>query len=211
VGIARRAGLAAAVLAAMTVVAPRAHAQERAVKPADDLQVVVSESPDVRRKGGTVKQPRLEIEANQILTFVNAGTQSAAIVSIRLLVVDAPQDADCVNWAEKTMGAQFYPYEFEPLVLRPDEIVVRKVKLKRADNGGLPVFAPMFSSDDQKLANAQWRVITCMSFDIVVPGRQVTKAIATGENTFNASGGVGMPISNKLEVLVRSGTDAAPR
>jgi hypothetical protein len=205
------AAMAAALLAVtMALGAPRAQAEERAVKNADDLQVVVSESPEIRRKGGTVKLPKLEIEANQILTFVNAGTQSAAIVSIKLLVVDGPPDADCVNWSGVTMGAQFYPYDFEPLVLRPGEIAVRKVRLRRTDTGALPVFEPMFNSDQQQLPNAQWRVINCMSFDIVVPGRQVTKAIATGENMFNKTGGASMPIDNKFEVLVRSTTDAAP-
>jgi hypothetical protein len=209
--ISRRAARAAAALliAAMMAAAPGSQAEEPAVKNADDLQVVVSESPDIRRKGGTIKLPKLEIDANQMLTFVNAGTQSAAIVSVKLLVVDAPPDADCVNWSEKTMGAQFYPYEFEPLVLRPGEIVVRKVRLKRGDRGRLPVFQPMFSSDDQKLPNEQWRVINCMSFDIVVPGRHIAKAIATGENMFNKTGGASTPIDNKFEVLVRN-TGAAP-
>ena len=199
---------AALLAAAMALTAPRSQAEERAVKNVDEVQVVVSDSPQLRRKGGGFKLPKIEVEANQTLTFVNAGTQSAAIVSIRLLVVDGPQDADCVNWSEKTMGAQFYPYEFEPLVLRPGDIVVRKVKLKRADNGGLPVFEPMFNADDQKID--KWRVINCMSFDIVVPGRVITKAIATGDDMFTKTGGASMPIQNKLEVLVRSGTDAAP-
>jgi hypothetical protein len=212
-GLARRAGtlgIAAAMLAAATVlVAPRSHAEEHAARNADDLQVVVSESPEIRRKAGNIKLPKLEIDASQILTFVNAGTQSAAIVSIKLLVVDSPE-GNCTNWAEVTMGAQLYPYDFEPLVLRPGEIVVRKVRLKRTDNGRLPVFEPMFSSDDQKLPNAQWRIISCMSFDIVVPGQQITKAIATGEYMFNPTGGGSMPIGNQFEVLVRSTPAAAP-
>lgn len=213
-GLVRRAGtvsVAAAMLAAaMALAVPRSQAEEHAARNADDLQVVVSELPEIRRKPGNIKLPRLEIDANQTLTFVNAGMQSAAIVSIKLLVVDSPAEGNCTNWAGVTMGAQFYPYDFEPLVLRPREIVVRKVRLKRAANGRLPVFEPMFSSDDQKLPNAQWRIINCMSFDIVVPGQQITKAIATGEDMFNKTGGASMPVINQFEVLVRSTTAAAP-
>lgn len=172
------------------------------LKTLDEVQVVISWSPNVTMQGTNFTTPKFQVSDDQIMTFVNAGTQPAAIIGISLFVVDAPEGVDCQHLAEKTMGAQRYPYDFEHLVLEPHTIVTKSVKLRLSDNKTAPVFEPMFNSEQKKIT--QWRILTCFNFNVVVPNKQITAWVHGGDHHFfRDGGGSSKPVVDKLETLVK--------
>jgi hypothetical protein len=173
------------------------------LKTVDEVQVVISSSPTVSQIGKAFDAPKFQLDDSQQLTFVNAGTQEAAVVSVNLLVVDVHDDiASCDNIYERTMGSKSYPYIMSAVVVKPREIAAINVKLKNGKN----TFEPMFSASqsDMNYNNDAWKILTCLEFNVVVPGSQQLVRKFAGDNSFNKDGtGSQAPVFNQLETLVK--------
>lgn len=163
----------------------------------DDLQVVIAGEPNIVPK---VRLTSFDVSGNHVMTFSNAGTRPAAVVSVKLVVVDAPPEANCDTIPERTMGASYLDYEFEPLVVQPQQIAVRKVALKKAGNAW-PVFEPMFAN----ASTARIRMIGCFLFETVVPGLRSLKWLPAFDGAFNrdGTGGSTQVVNGAVESLLR--------
>jgi hypothetical protein len=95
------------------------------------------------------------VKTDGTLTFVNSGTRHAAIVAASLLI-EQPQKAE---WRQCNREAStIINFVFEPVVLKPNEVVARSVRLKDNQVKQIP-FKP----------SQQPFTLLCLEFDLTTP------------------------------------------
>lgn len=176
--------LTLAIAFAALLVAVVAYFNSGSAIPEDNLDVVMTGDPDV-----TFKKPRYIPSAEQTVVLTNSGSRSATLISLELVVVNAMEDGtDCDNFAEKTLGAIFVPYDLEPVAIPAGEAVTRKVRLRKAANK-LEGLEPMFPDNKKEL-----RIIACYRFIAAVSGSREVTLIEAGTWVFDRNG----PVSSEL-------------
>ncbi len=176
--------LTLAIAFAALLVAVIAYFNSGSAIPEDNLDVVMTGDPDV-----TFKKPRYIPSAEQTVVLTNSGSRSATLISLELVVVNAMEDGtDCDNFAEKTLGAIFVPYDLEPVAIPAGEAVTRKVRLRKAANK-LEGLEPMFPDNKKEL-----RIIACYRFIAAVSGSREVTLIEAGTWVFDRNG----PVSSEL-------------
>lgn len=95
----------------------------------DDLRVIINVLPMLSEKDN-----RTTLYDDQDLTFINSGNRAAAVTRVALFVSKPLSQEDQNACTSIQMHTVFVvEYAFEPFVLRPGEIMVRKLTLPRPD------------------------------------------------------------------------------
>jgi hypothetical protein len=90
----------------------------------DDVRMILPDMNDlaIRMK---IAEDRLSVAASQNITFINSGNRAAAITRV-VLMKFGPFEGDETKCQ---VNMDTLNYDFEPVVIKPGEILMRKVKL----------------------------------------------------------------------------------
>ena len=103
------------------------------IRQIDDVRLVLGELPFIWQK-----KKHVVITGHQELTLINSGNRSAAITRAALLVVRPLTGARATDCDFDTVRVVFsIDYDFDPLVLKAGEIVVRRALLPRDKGAGV--------------------------------------------------------------------------
>lgn len=152
----------------------------------DEVSVVVEQHPILE----LYSKEKVAIYGDSVLAFMNTGNRPAAIIDVTV-VANQNQDEDSLGSGPCQLGTDRFATTFEPLVLKPGDLVLKTIKLKPYANAEVrqgmilfPATGKPESDKDAPIGYIAEQVDLCFYFRLVTPSdRFLNTYVHLGEMT----------------------------
>jgi hypothetical protein len=127
---------------------------------------------------------KLAVLPPRSLTFINSGTRTAAVLQINFVIFQSEQKE--ANQCPM-QGSEIFEVLLEPFVVKPGEIIIQKVELKRNKDLGSAQKNLVNIALNPKMS----RLVTCMAFDLVTPNNRAYSVMVPMTSSEYTSGDYG--------------------